>query len=285
VPVHVTVTDKAGRLVTDLLKEDFEVRDNGKPQPVTLFDNTPQAIRLIVLIDVSGSMVGNLSLLRSASNELFNRLRPDDLVRVGSFGHEVTISPTFTNEPSEMRAALPTEIRPDAPTPLWSAVDRAMTSFDSPGEGAAGRRVVLVLSDGKDSGPLGFGKFVTQPEVSDRAQEEGFMIYAIGLASRTGAGMGSRGAGGLGAQLLADLPDPGLSLLARDTGGGYFELRPRDDLGAAFARVADELHRQYLLGFAPVELDGKLHKLEVKLKKDDLTPRARKTYLAPKKPS
>src|SRR6185295_9795521 len=83
VRVFVTVTDRDGRLITTLTRDDFEVRDDGKPQPITLFDNTPQPIRLIVMLDVSGSMQGNLPLLRDASEQLFARLRPDDLVRVG----------------------------------------------------------------------------------------------------------------------------------------------------------------------------------------------------------
>ncbi len=58
VRVFVTVMDGDGRLVTNLTREDFEIRDEGKPQPITLFDNTPQPIRLIVMLDVSGSMVG-----------------------------------------------------------------------------------------------------------------------------------------------------------------------------------------------------------------------------------
>ena len=62
VRVFVTVTDRDGRLVTTLSRDDFEVRDEGKPQPITLFDNSPQPIRLIVMLDVSGSMEGNLPL-------------------------------------------------------------------------------------------------------------------------------------------------------------------------------------------------------------------------------
>ena len=70
VRVYVTVTDKNGRLVTSLRKEDFEVRDEGKTQSVILFDHAPRAIRLIVMLDVSGSMTGNLPLLRSGTAEL-----------------------------------------------------------------------------------------------------------------------------------------------------------------------------------------------------------------------
>ena len=98
VRVFVTVTDRDGRLVTTLGQGDFEIRDEGKPQPIIAFDNTPQPIRLIVMLDVSGSMEGNLPLLRAASAELFARLRPDDYARVGSFGRDVTISEGFTNE-------------------------------------------------------------------------------------------------------------------------------------------------------------------------------------------
>ena len=83
VRVFVTVTDRDGRLVPALAQDQFEVRDEGKPQPIVLFDNTPQPIRLIVMLDVSGSMEGNLPLLRAAAEQLFARLRPDDAVRVG----------------------------------------------------------------------------------------------------------------------------------------------------------------------------------------------------------
>src|SRR5262245_50462412 len=79
VRVFVTVTDRDGRLVTTLAQSDFEIRDQGKPQPIVVFDNTPQPIRLIVMLDVSGSMEGNLPLLREASKALFGQLRADDL--------------------------------------------------------------------------------------------------------------------------------------------------------------------------------------------------------------
>jgi Ca-activated chloride channel family protein len=284
VHVFVTVTDRDGRLVTTLSKNDFEVRDEGKPQPITLFDNTPQPIRLIVMLDVSGSMEGNLPLLRAAADKLFERLRPDDVVRVGSFGHQITLSPSFTHDFDQLRRALPDTIAPDAPTPLWRAFVQALDAFK--GEGEA-RPVILVLSDGKDSGPTGFRQpFVSQAEIIDRARRDNVMVYAVGMRSRGRHPMQPGiGPGGLQAMLTADLPDPGLAVVAEQTGGGYTEIRYGEDLAAAFAKVADELHSQYLLGYAPPKRDGKIHEIDVRVAQRGMKPRARKNYVAPKEQS
>src|SRR5437870_7266429 len=283
VKVFVTVTDKDGRLVTTLARDAFDVRDDGKPQPITTFDNTPQPIRLIVMLDVSGSMEGNVPLLRAASDQLFARLRPDDLVRVGSFGQQVTISPRFTHDLEELRRSLPNFIPPDAPTPLWRACDQAMNAFKGEGEGDA-RPVILVLTDGKDSGPMGFRQpFVSQAEVIDRARKENVMVYAVGMRSRSRHPMQpGLGRGGLQAMVTADLPDPGLAVVAEQTGGGYAEIRYGEDLGAAFERVADELHSQYLIGYAPPKRDGKKHEIDVRVSQRGMKPRARKDYIAPR---
>jgi Ca-activated chloride channel homolog len=281
VRVFVTVTDRDGRLVTTLGQADFEVRDEGKPQPITQFDNTPQPIRLIVMLDVSGSMEGNLPLLRAAAAQLFARFRPDDVARVGAFGHEITISPSFTHDARELAAALPDVIAPDAPTPLWRALDQALGAFE---KGDDRRKVILVLSDGKDTGPLSLRQRPSsQGDVIDRARREDVMIYAVGMRSRSTRSMQPGiGPGGLRAMLLADMPDPGLARVAEETGGGYIEIRFGEDLGAAFAGVADELHTQYLLGYAPPRRDGKVHGISVRVTPGGLKPRARKNYVAPK---
>jgi VWFA-related protein len=280
VRVFVTVTDRDGRLVTTLKQEQFEIRDEGRPQPITVFDNSAQPIRLIVMLDVSGSMQGNLPLLRASADQLFGRLRQGDQVKVGSFGKQVTISESFTGDAHLLRNALPDTIDPEAPTPLWRAIDDAMTAFGETREDE--RRVVLVLSDGKDSGPIGFKeRFVSQGEVIDRARAEDVMIYGIGMRSR-GTRAVPIGPGGLGAMLADDLPDPALPRVAEETGGGFTEVRFGQDLGAAFARVADELHTQYLIGFDPPKRDGKKHDLEVRLSERGLKARGRKSYVAPR---
>ena len=281
VRVFVTVLDRDGRLVTNLTQDKFEIRDEGKPQPITQFDNTPQPIRLIVLLDVSGSMTGNLPLLRGAAEQLFARLLPGDEARVGSFGHDVALAPAFTSDRGELSASLPTAIAPDAPTPLWRAVDQSIGAF---GDSDGRRRVILALSDGKDSGPISFRERPSsQAEVIDRARDEDVMIYGIGMRSR-GAQPPVIGAGpgGLQAMLMADMPDPGLARVAEETGGGYTEIRMGQDLGAAFAAVADELHTQYLLAFAPPQRDGKVHDISVRVSERGLKPRARKSYVAPR---
>ena len=285
VTVYATVTDK-DRLVTDLKQENFQVLDNGRPQAITVFDNSPRAIRLIVMIDVSSSMVDSLPDLRQASVELFKRLRPDDAVRIGTFGRTIDFSPKFTNNVNELMAALPSEIPPNAPTPLWRAVDQAIAELDNVEE----RPVILILSDGKDSGVVPFSRdpITTLPQVTERATAQDVMIYGIGMHTRSNSAFVAARGGGLSDMLTADWPDPGLGTAALETGGGYIEIRPRDvvtgQLGKAFARVAEELHSQYLLGFTPTARDGKRHKIEVKVNVKDLKPRARKNYVAPAAP-
>jgi hypothetical protein len=75
-------------------------------------------------------------------------------------------------------------------------------------------------------------------------------------------------------------PDEGLPKIAAATGGGYFELTSPHDLAGTFAKVANELHNQYALGFTPEKLDGKMHELAVHLPNPEWTVRARKRYLA-----
>jgi VWFA-related protein len=134
---------------------------------------------------------------------------------------------------------------------------------------------VLVFTDGVDM-PLNFsGRNKSLKDEMKRAEDNNVMVYAIGLAGENGM----RGGAG---RLEVEQPDEGLPKIAAATGGGYFELKSARDLATTFARVADELHHQYALGFTPEKLDGKLHTITVHLSSPELKARARARYLASK---
>jgi len=80
--------------------------------------------------------------------------------------------------------------------------------------------------------------------------------------------------------MVRSRPDRGLKRLAEETGGGYFELKKTDELAPTFTRVAQELHSLYTLGFSPTVLDGKEHKLQIRMKQTGMNARARRTYVA-----
>jgi Ca-activated chloride channel homolog len=287
VAVYATVADGQGRLVPDLTREDFEIRDNGRPQPLTLFSNDIQPITVVVMLDRSGSMRTNFRLIEAAGEAFVQRLNPEDKARIGSFAGRIQVDPEdFTSDRDELVRILRTELQHEGPTPLWNAVDVAITSL-LPQEG---RRVVLMFTDGMDN-PMNMRlNNRTVMDVMRRAQQENVMVYAIGLESTMPAQNrgsspfgGPRGGFGGGNRLLTvERPDPGLALIAAETGGGYFELTRAEDLASTFARVADELHRQYALGFEPPKLDGKMHKLDVRIGRPGMQARARKSYLAAK---
>jgi Ca-activated chloride channel homolog len=274
VSAYATVVDASGQILTDLTRDDFIVFDNARSQPLTVFGNTRRPIHIVVMLDMSGSMLGHLTLLRNSAVQMFTRLLPDDRARVGNFGDRITVSPRFTNDVDDLVRALWMDLKPGGGTPLWGAVNVAMTALAH----VEGRRVVLVLSDGRDTGAVGHPgePGVTLNDLIKRGQMEDFIVYAIGLASRMDPA----------AQVLAGQvggnPDPGLRELALMTGGGYFELTDADELGPTFARVADELHRQYLLGYRMPEHDGKVHRIDVRVKRPSVTVRARKSYVASK---
>ena len=283
VAVYATVTDGSGRLVPDLTRDDFEIKDSGKVQPISVFSNDLQTIRVVMMLDRSGSMRGNFRLVEAAGEAFVRALLPDDKARIGSFAERIQIDPdTFTSDKAALVTILRTKLQEQGPTPLWNSVDAAITALKL----EDGRKVVLVFTDGADAPGNFKSNNLSFMDIARRAQQTDVMVYAIGLESagpaRVGGGLGGGGlgGGGLGGGFGGNRPDPGLPAIAADTGGGYFELRRAEDLAATFARVADELHRQYLIGFEPVKLDDKMHKIELKVRKPGMKVRARKEYLA-----
>lgn len=265
VSVFTTVSDADKRLVPDLTLEDFEILDNDKPQPIVVFDNKIQPITVIVMLDTSLSMTNSLPLLRAASEQFLIRLLPADKARVGAFNDKIEFSSRFTNNRDELVSDVK-DLDYGNGTRLWDAVAASLNEL----RGVEGRKVILVFTDGDDTASkVGLGTVV------DRARDEDVMVYAIGLESEFFDGQ----------RMIRTKPDRGLRKIADETGGGYFELRRTAELAPTFTRVAQELHSQYALGFEAKQLDGRVHKLTVKMKQPGMTARARRSYVAAKKDS
>jgi Ca-activated chloride channel homolog len=264
VPLYVTVTDRDRRLVPGLVQQDFEVYDNGKLQTLTNFYNEPQPITAVIMLDTSGSMTLALDFVKQAAEQFIIRMLPEDKAKIGAFNDKLEIHPEqglpFTDNRDQL-IRLMKDLDFGYPTRLFDAVDYSIENL----AGVQGRKVVLVFTDGEDtSSRLGAG------DVLDRARLEEVMVYSIGLENDYFNG----------AQRVRTSPDRGLRRLSEETGGGFFVLKKKDELGSTFTRVAQELHAQYVLGFAPESLDGKVHKLEVKVKRGGMTARARRSYVA-----
>ena len=260
VPVVATVIDQEGRFVPGLEQDQFTILDNGTPQEITFFQNDVQPFTVVVMLDYSASMTANLDRLQAAAEQFLLRMIPEDRGQVGSFSDKIQFSGTFTNDRDDLIFALK-DLQFGNPTRLYDAVNESMAML----RGVEKRKVVLVFTDGDDTASrVGMG------DVLDRAKAEEVMVYAIGLESEFFNGQ----------RRVRTRPDRGLRRLAEETGGGFFELKKTDDLGPTFSRVAQELHSQYTLGFTPAMLDGREHKLVVRMKTPGLTARARRTYVA-----
>jgi Ca-activated chloride channel family protein len=266
VPLYVTVTDGERRLVPGLVRDDFEVYDNGKLQTLTNFYNEPVPVTVVIMLDTSGSMTLALDFVKQAAEEFIIRLLPEDMAKIGAFNDKLEVHPApglpFTSNRDQL-IRLMKELDFGYPTRLYDAVDYSIDQLQA----VQGRKVVIVFTDGEDTASKkGSGA------VLDRARVDEVMVYSIGLENEYFDG----------SRRVRTNPDRGLRRLSDETGGGFFilKLKEKDQLGSTFTRVAQELHAQYVLGFSPENLDGKVHKLEVKIKRSGMTARARRSYMA-----
>jgi VWFA-related protein len=275
VAVHATVLDRYGSLVPDLKEEEFEVLDDGRRQTLTLFGRGLQPITAIVLLDTSASMTPALDLARLAAEQFVIRLLPHDRALIGSFSDSVTLGAAFTDDRDELLRSIREDVHVGNPTRLWDALDVAMTALRP----ETGRRVILLFTDGQDT--------VSDTRASallERARVEELMVYAVQF--RTRVDPVAEMSGVTGRALFRDRtgevpPTEALRRISTQTGGGHFVLGEYDDVSATFTQVAQELRDQYTLGFAPRRLDGRIHRLDVRVTRPGTVVRARQSYFAP----
>jgi VWFA-related protein len=276
VPVYVSVNDRRGGFVLDLTKDEFEVKDNGKVQAITQFTTDLQPLSLVILIDGSGSMMQVLTTVLDAANSLIVRMLPSDRTAIASFADIFQMRQPFTSNRDELLEHLKDQfnIRVAGETRLWEALSESVLALSR----EPSRRVVIVLSDGKEwkqgQGPLGLPSGGS-PYLSSApydlvvsALDRDVIIYAIAVWTRD--------------EKTVERPSKSIETLSTETGGGYIEMKEADDINVLATQISKELHQQYVLGFTPQVLDGKTHKLDVKVTRPGVTVRARRSYLAAK---
>lgn len=276
VAIYANVFDRYGEIVKGLTREDFDVWDNGVRQPLTVFVNGIQPITAMLLLDTSQSMTFSLDLAKAAAEQFIIRMLPGDVSRVGSFSDAIVVSKQFTGDRDRLLHHMREGLHIGNPTRLWDAIDVGMTELSTIG----GRRVLLLLTDGEDTLSR-----ATSFKILDRARSEDVMICAVQFRTTPLARLEvpsqaqPRGSG----RSRGTAPGEVLRELTSRTGGGYFFLRQQDDVNATFARLTEELHYQYVLGFSPANADGKVHRLDVRVRNrsQQVIVRARQSYLAP----
>ena len=132
------------------------------------------------MLDRSGSMISNFRLVRSAAEQFVEQLLPGDKARIGSFSNRIQIDPKdFTSNKRDLIEILRTELQDAGPTPLWNAVNVAITALQH----QDGRRVILMFTDGIDR-PMN-SHSISLNDVMKNAEENDVMVFTIGLQSRS----------------------------------------------------------------------------------------------------
>jgi Ca-activated chloride channel family protein len=300
VAVTATVTDGSGRFVSGLRAEDFTIYENGKAQEVSQFDSERVPVSLGIVLDTSGSMAGDkMAAAQEAIGRFVDLLGPSDEMFLYRFSDEPQLVQGWT----ENRAGLVRRlgaVRPSGGTALYDAVAEAVPLASS---GAKRKKAMVVISDGNDTNsrtPLS--------EVRQAIRESEVLVYAIGI---DGSGNGSYGGS---RQPGFPIPIPGmppimipmprrspspapqrrmpggmedrvnasaLRMITDDSGGRTEIVDSLRDLDPATEGIADELSRQYFLGYvSTLPKDGRWHEIDVRVRRGAYTVRARKGYLA-----
>jgi Ca-activated chloride channel family protein len=257
VTTAVTVRDAEGRLVTTLQQSDFIIEEDGVAQPITQFTRERVPVSLALALDVSDSMRGQrMADARAAlANFLDALLAPEDEASLLGFNHETKLFGEWTTLRTGLRSKLEA-IRPSGGTALFDAIARSLPLFESRQHP---RAALLLVSDGADT-----ASDLTPTVVKQTLVRSDVFLYAIGIDS-TDARASTR----INPFTLNDLTAQG---------GGYTEIiKSTADLGAATARIAEELNHQYMIGYTPTKsADGKYHSIRVRTKNDSLRVRARR---------
>ncbi|MEO8070263.1 MAG: VWA domain-containing protein, partial [Acidobacteriota bacterium] len=276
--IYATALDRYGEMVLDLDRSNFQVFDDGRRQELMTFVKGLQPITAALLMDMSASMTLNLDLQRDAAEQFVIRMLPGDRAMTGAFSDRVDIAGAVTADRDALLHLLGAGFHIGNPTKLWDAVDETMTGLTSLG----GRRVILLMTDGNDTASR-----LRAADVLARARVDELMIYVVQFRTTPRANLAEQTLAPTAGEVFSGgtrnpPPPAALRRLATQTGGGHFTLGEHDDVNTTFTHVMQELHYQYVLGFAPQRADGRIHTIDVRVDRPGVTVRARGSYLAPR---
>ena len=259
--VTVTVADANGRLITGLTRNDFEVFEDGEPQPVTQFTDQRVPVSLGVLLDASDSMRGRPMMdARSALDRFVgDLLEPGDEAFVAAFNHRPRIVVPWTRPPSMLKSQLDS-LRATGGTAIYDALVASAPLFE---RRTHARSALVVISDGADTAS---DRSLQQAREVIRRSDP--FVYAIAIDSAD-----ARASTRVNPDALREITGPS---------GGYTEIvRSADDLGPATERIAYELNHQYTIGYTPARPpDGSWRMIRVRVKDGGYFTRSRRGYFS-----
>jgi VWFA-related protein len=260
--IEFTATDRAGRYL-DLSRDELEVIEDGTPQVVETFQEAVERVSIVLALDASGSMKNREADVIASAQEFVAALQENDQLALVMFGDKVTFAHDLSRNRDFSRTAI-AEYKVGGGTALYDALADSLLRIAK----AEGRRVIVVMSDGRDENNAGNGPGSrrSQDDVLKLVKDSGAMIYAIGLGANPDRVV---------LQKMADL-----------SGGRAFFPADVKDLPGEYRRVIDDLRRRYVLGYTSthIERDGSWRKVEIRLKNaPDATIRTTGGYTAPAK--
>lgn len=311
VTLPVSVLDRDGKYVPNLRKEDFRLWEEGVEQNVAFFASVDKPFSVVLMLDTSGSTRSRISDIQDAAITFVNQLRPDDQVMVVSFDDQVRVQTEFTNDRYRMRDAI-RRTRPGDGTKLYDAVDLVMNQRLN---SVAGRKAIVLFTDGVDT----TSKHASYASNIRDAEELDALIYPVqydtfsdvssrgagwpgggrwpnsngdvlgqilgGIFGKGGGvigGGGRGGGGGVGSSRREyELANRYLHELAQKTGARNYQGDSSQDLANAFANIAEELRRQYSLGYYPKTpaQAGQRRQIRVRVNQPNLAVRTRDSYI------
>jgi Ca-activated chloride channel family protein len=265
IPVTVTVTDSAGRLITGLTRDDFEVYEDGIREPITQFTDERVPVSLGVVLDSSDSMRGEgMTDARGALDRFVGDLLwSEDEAFVATFNHSPR-SVTPWRKPPAMLINVLSQTRPTGGTAIYDAMVAFAPLFE---QRTNVRAAMVVVSDGADT-----ASDRTLQQAREILRRSDAFVYAIAIDAPD-----SRASTRVNPDALREMTGPS---------GGYTEIvRTAADLGPATARIADELNKQYTLAYSSSRPpDGSWRNIRVRVTRGEYLARSRRAYFAERDP-